>query len=197
MKKFFSFIIISLLLFCNIFMTSCDEKYMITYDLQNGILPSEGVVYEYMVDDGTIVVPNPRRVGFVFLGWTYLDKTTPTQNVTFSSKVAKNITFVAHWQEFVYTVELDLDYITPCTYRRFDSSNIEPFTIKYNNTILDLAKAVPVDSESFSFKYWQHVKDDGTIVQVTSSTIFNEEVVGDNPKIVLRAICVNNYTPNV
>lgn len=66
--------------------------------------------YEYAAaNPQDVTLADPVLPGYEFLGWTGLDITSPTKNLTFSSSVQTDMTFTAHWRKEVYNITYDTD----------------------------------------------------------------------------------------
>lgn len=94
--------------------------YEITYNLDGGILGTDDMGEEivnpsnYNIKSEDIILNNPTKEGFLFLGWTggTSDKDagttpnleTPTKNVTIKTGSMGDRTYTANWEELIYQV---------------------------------------------------------------------------------------------
>ena len=82
------------------------ETYQINYELNGGTNSSNNpIAYNY--EGETIVLADPTRTGYTFLGWTSTAITEPTKNYTIPHNSTGNITVTANWQANVYTITLN------------------------------------------------------------------------------------------
>ena len=74
--------------------------YKITYDLDGGQL-AEGVTNpsSYNEDSGTIVLKNPTKDGYTFLGWTGSNGDTPQTSVEITNGSTGDRSYKANWQQ--------------------------------------------------------------------------------------------------
>ena len=80
-------------------------QYTITYTLNGGTNASTNPTsYNY---HDTFTLAPPTRVGYTFLGWTFIGQTTPTMNVTVNVGTTLSKTYTANWAANTYTVTLD------------------------------------------------------------------------------------------
>ena len=191
MKKLVYYICVIVMILSCTLLTGCDRKYSITYiDAVN--MPRA----EYTKKDGEISLPRPHKKGYKFLGWTIDGENELVLDFTFDAReMAKSLIFTAHWEKKeAYTVRLNLDYTVPCYYGKNQATYVEDIVVAYDYRIIDLNIAVPLDKESYDFKHWEFIKEDGTPLVVTSKTLFNEENFGTNTFLIINAVCVSNYT---
>lgn len=78
-------------------------KYSISYNLNNGSLSKTNPTY-YYEEDENIVLNNPTKTGYTFMGWTGSNGNTPSTNVTISSGSTGNKTYTANWRINQYPV---------------------------------------------------------------------------------------------
>ncbi len=207
--KRLSIIITSLIMIItSLFMVGCsdDDAYTVTYQLNGGVFEDNaGIRYEYMTGEGEIYVPNPWKVGYMFVGWKE-GNGTPKKDFRFNSDDAKDKTFVAVWEQVDnYIVILNLNYeftyggqtfVAECKYHSEQMASPDGFEIKYNDKILALGQAIPKQSNSFKFDYWEWIDEDGESVKITDQTMFNEKTFGEAKQIILNAKCISKFTPN-
>jgi len=84
------------------------EEYSITYNMPNSFYePGKTNPTSYNVESDTIVLNNPRRSGYTFLGWTGSNGDEPDTNVSIPSGSTGDRVYTANWQahtDTVYTV---------------------------------------------------------------------------------------------
>ena len=96
------------------------EQYTITYELGGGTNnPSNPTSYNY--DSGEIVIGNPTRKGYRFLGWTATGIEAVDGKVTIPVGYKSDITLTANWELLTFTLEVDpgrgtLPESVPATY---------------------------------------------------------------------------------
>lgn len=72
------------------------KKYSITYNLNGGTVSGE-LKTSYTVEDNKIVLPQPKREGYKFDGWTGTNGTVPQVNITINSGSTGNRVYTANW----------------------------------------------------------------------------------------------------
>ncbi len=80
-------------------------NYTISYDLKEGTVT--GNPASYNVTTNTITLNNPTRTGYVFLGWTGSNGTTPQMTVTIAQGSTGNKSYTANWGP-IYNITYDL-----------------------------------------------------------------------------------------
>ncbi len=78
-------------------------KYDISYNLNGSTLSKENPTY-YYEEDGDIVLNNPTKTGYTFLGWTGTDLSFPTKNITIPSGSMGSRSYTANFQVNKYPV---------------------------------------------------------------------------------------------
>ena len=78
-------------------------KYDLNYNLNGGNLSEENPTY-YYEEDEDIVLNNPTKIGYTFIGWTGSNGNTPSTNVTISSGSTGNKSYIANWKINQYHV---------------------------------------------------------------------------------------------
>lgn len=89
MKKSIKIILLLLLITSLSLITSCKEKYTVTFKDYNGTILKEG-------KDATPPV-NPTREGYTFVGWTTPENNIPNLNVNISNET-QDKTFTANFK---------------------------------------------------------------------------------------------------
>lgn len=77
-------------------------NYVIEYDTTGGILTANVTIYS--VEDEDFDLPQPKKEGYTFVGWTGDNGTTPEKVVTIKSGTVGNYKYQANWQINYYTV---------------------------------------------------------------------------------------------
>lgn len=107
--------------------------YDITYDLNGGTVSGENP-NTYEVDSNDIILINPTKENFDFLGWFGTGLSEPTTNVTISSGSTGNREYVANFELTNYVITYDLDGgVLPEEITNLESYNIETPTFGINN----------------------------------------------------------------
>ena len=85
--------------------------YEITYELNGGMIESEGDgnPTRYTEESETIILLNPVKNGYEFVGWTGTDLKEPTQVVVISIGSTGNRSYTANWKAITYTITYDLN----------------------------------------------------------------------------------------
>ena len=78
-------------------------KYDISYNLNGGNLSKINPTYYYEENDD-IVLNNPTKTGYTFIGWTSPDLTSPTTSAIITSGSAGDKSYIANWQINQYPV---------------------------------------------------------------------------------------------
>ena len=79
--------------------------YTISYDLKDGAVATANPT-SYNVTTNTITLNNPTRTGYVFLGWTGSNGTTPQMTVTIAQGSTGNKSYTANWGP-IYNITYD------------------------------------------------------------------------------------------
>ena len=85
--------------------------YEITYELNGGMIESEGDgnPTRYTEESETIILLNPVKNGYEFVGWTGTDLKEPTQVVVIPIGSTGNRSYTANWKAITYTITYDLN----------------------------------------------------------------------------------------
>lgn len=113
------------------------NTYRITYELNGGINDNDNPsVFTY--EDETIVLKDPTRTGYTFLGWTSEGVESPKKNFEITHNSTGNITVVANWQANKYTITFDANggsgLVVASIEVEFDSSVVLPVLTKIGYT---------------------------------------------------------------
>lgn len=103
------------------------DTYLITYELDGGIVTSNPVNY---TKSDTITLNNPTKKGYEFLGWTGSNGDVPQTIVTIERLSEGDRNYVANWQIKTYKLTIDPN---GGTYNGNSSATISD--ILYNNSI--------------------------------------------------------------
>jgi len=82
-----------------------EKEYLITYNLNNGIV--NGNLVTYNINSSSITLNNPTRVGYEFVGWTGTDLIEKTMNVIIPTRSYGNRTYTANWKVIEYTINYE------------------------------------------------------------------------------------------
>ena len=100
--------------------------YNISFDLEGGSWKEGEIIKDtYTKEDPMFVLPQPKREGYLFAGWTGSRLTSPTQNVVVPTGSTGNRTYTATWTKGYY----EIIYDSNLAYMR-DAVNV----VLYNNT---------------------------------------------------------------
>ena len=84
------------------------HNYTISYNLNGGINDSRNPS-SYKIVDSDIILRDPTRTGYTFIGWTCSQISIPTKGVKIESGTTGNLYFEANWQANTYNVTIDLN----------------------------------------------------------------------------------------
>ena len=86
-------------------------EYTITYDLDGGEQPEISNPETYTIETGDIILQEPIRAGYEFLGWTGtgIESEEPIKEVTINSGSTEDREYIAHWKLIEYTITYNLD----------------------------------------------------------------------------------------
>ena len=111
--------------------------YRIWYELGDGIAVSKNPA-SYTIND-EIVLQQPEKEGYIFVGWTYDGQTTPKLNVTIPKGTTGNKVYTANWVEKQYTLTMDKNVLDFGTVKvgEVDLQEVQSITIanEGNDTI--------------------------------------------------------------
>ena len=83
-------------------------NYAINYDLNGGInSPNNPLNYNY--ESNNIILSDPTRKGYTFIGWTFDSNNTPSKDVCIPQNSTGDKTFTANWQKNKYTISFDVN----------------------------------------------------------------------------------------
>ncbi len=98
------------------------ENYTISYDLKDGTVTGNPTSYD--VTTNAITLNNPTRTGYVFLGWTGSNGTTPQTTVTIAKGSTGNKSYTANWVP-LYNITYDYNEgkgTNPATYSQISEN---------------------------------------------------------------------------
>ena len=130
-------------------------KYSIEYNLNDGKLATgKSNPDEYTVETADIVLENPTRYGYEFVGWRFKDDSDAlaSANFTIRKGTTGNLSIVAVWKALdTYTVLYDANGGT---------GTIETQS-KYKGESLTISSGEDLERNGYTFLYW-NTKADGT-----------------------------------
>lgn len=183
-------------LFSAVSLSACADGNSIEYELGGGFFLSDQTVpREFTEEDTEIVLPVPTRYGYKFVGWTWDGQAEPVADAVFNvAEHKKGITFTAQWrEEGSYTVKFNLNYNGfKCTFN--NSETVADVTVKYSDRITWLKNAKLVKEGDDDFVGWFYFPKSGDRIQITSSTVFTEQVFGEEREITINAVCSKGWT---
>ena len=83
-------------------------KYSINYELDDGLTPVDNPT-SYDITSATIILNNPFKDGFIFIGWTGSNGDKPQMTVTIESGSTGNKSFTANYSALDYSISYNLD----------------------------------------------------------------------------------------
>lgn len=143
-----------------------NETYGITYDLGGGVLPTGKTnPAVYTVDSGDILLNNPTKEGYDFIGWTGTDLTGDGHvAVTIPSGSTGNRSYTAQYTiKSGYTISFDMNG---------GRALADKTDVKWNDTILDVVSTP--SRTGYTFQGWKH---NGT--DVTADTAYRDLATDD------------------
>ncbi|MDR1331133.1 MAG: InlB B-repeat-containing protein [Tannerella sp.] len=134
--------------------------YNISYNLDDGVAGLPTNLTTYTVENGAILLSNPTKNGYSFVGWTGTDVLTPTVNVTIPAASIGDRNFTAHWTLDSYPITYDWNSGTPVSNPSEYYVTSEPITLNnptrtgytfngwtgYNGTIPQTSVTIPAGS---------------------------------------------------
>jgi len=151
------------------------ERYVITYELDGGTNHPDNPGF-YVADSGEIVLGQPEKVGYTFVGW-FTDVDYTNQITTLTSDISGNITLYAKWQPITFTVV-------------FDGNNVNAIGTMSNQSITYGSGATLIPNafsvEGYVFTGW-NTKADGTGTHYADGAVISSFVTEDGASIVLYA----------
>lgn len=113
--------------------------YSISYELDGGVSNNPT---SYSVESGDIILSEPTKNGYEFIGWTGSNGDIPQKNIVIDCQSATNYSFVANWQLLSYTI----------TYHLFGGENSIKNPSIY--TIEDTITLNPATKDFYDFEGW-------------------------------------------
>ncbi len=90
-------------------------EYTITYNLEGGSESEVANPTTYTIEDEDIILNEPTKEGYIFMGWTGTGIETQTKEVTIAHGSMGNREYTAHWRAGEYTITYNLDGGTETT----------------------------------------------------------------------------------
>ncbi len=104
--------------------------YDITYNLANGVASNP---VTYTIESNAIILNNPTKTGYTFIGWTGTDLTQKTMTVYIPQGSMENREYTANWQVIPYDITYTLNNGT--------ASNPETYTVGDSVTLNNPTRA--------------------------------------------------------
>jgi len=170
--------------------------YTITYQLNGGDATNVGT---YTIESGSIILTNPTKTGYKFLGWSGTDIDGMSTNVVIPSGSTGNREYTAKWEAITYTITYELDGRSTTNVTEY---TIESETIVLSNPTkdhydfvewqLDGKKVTEIASGSYGDKtivaVWTptvysitYELDGGSTINEATYTIESEDIILNNP----------------
>ena len=124
-------------------MSSETKIYYITYDLQRGRLIGKNPTSYSKGSSGDLVLINPFRTGYEFIGWTGSYSDTPQMTVRIDKNGEMDLLFVANWKMLTYNITYDANTGV------LASGNPSKYTIE-----TDTFKLINPTKKGYDFKGW-------------------------------------------
>ncbi len=158
-------------------------QYTITLDTQGGSVSDAGwttaeankrYTRAFTVESAAVILPEPKRPGYIFTGWTGSNGTTPQTSVTVPMQSTGSRDYEAHWKAGTFTVKLDANGGSggdEIIYEKFNdgwytSPNAEP---KYAITKVSVPKSEATEG-NFVFNGYFWTDTEGNRIQCIDST---------------------------
>lgn len=151
-------------------------SYSIIYDLQGGTLPAGQTNPDrFTVESGTITLHNPERDGYLFLGWTGSNGSTPESVVEIPGGSVGNRTYTANWQPLAV---IGLTAVPNLTYKVASAVDAANRVFPLAKGGVDLSwrsrdSSLPITDGSYRFQVLYYddrntaVKEGGSLTTVT------------------------------
>ena len=147
-------------------------NYTITYNLDGGsVSPSNPA--SYTIEDSTITLNNPSKVGHTFTGWTGANGSTPETTVTIATGSTGNKTYTANYSIHFNALTIDPDGGT-YTIRGVERSDLTTIFTAYNETITitNLSKpSTTATGSTITVSYNNHTENANPASDSVSPTI--------------------------
>ena len=139
-------------------------KYSISYDLGDGTIPTGyDNPKEYDVETDTIILVNPERLGYKFIGWKEFGSADETaeENVSIAKGSTGNKFFVAVWKQLKkYVISYDSN----------GGTGFIPSQTMYEGDIITISPAFNISRSGYEFVCWNTEPDgSGTDYQPLTS----------------------------
>ena len=143
----------------NIFANWETISYEIKYNLVGGNIENNPTSYN--IESDNIVIPNPTKEGYIFLGWSSKDDNVFIKDYEISKGTTGDIELTANYKPITYYVSYN---------SQGAEGTMENTKVKYNNKLL-LSKN-SFEKEGYIFKGWSLVPE-GEVVYNDEAEIYN------------------------
>ena len=123
------------------------DEFNIVYDLDDGELEEPNPT-KYKRSELPIILNNPTKTGYTFIGWTGSNGDTPA-NVTIPTGTEGDLNYTANYRINKYNVDF-YDMQLDGAYEKINDASIEK---EYNQTI-NASEAPEVSLRGYQFKFW-------------------------------------------
>ena len=83
----------------------------VSYELEGGT-SGTGALDTYTTKNGDVVIPNPTKTGYTFLGWTTSENSTPKTDYVIAAGTTGDLTLTANWEANDYTININANGYT-------------------------------------------------------------------------------------
>lgn len=168
------------------------KVFTITYDMNGATLPQNNPT-SYRVIDGDILLENPSKVGYIFVGWKEAKDSSPSKNRVIKSGTTGNLTFTAVFKEMKFEINYNLSFVTPKGSNQsssvFGKDALSSIYVSYGTNIENYVYDFTPNSNYFKNKRWVYLNEgrEVTVDKKLSITLENF------PSATLKTDKAENY----
>ena len=158
-------------------------SYRIEYDLNDGTLENDNPT-SYTIESDEIVLNNPSKVGYTFIGWTGSNGKTPELNVRISKGSINDKNYTANWIERTdtkYTIKYYLQDINSSSY------SVQDDLTKIKTGVTE--STVIIDSQIEKVKGFTFEK-----AKVDNKEVSSTNILADGSRVIELYYSRNKYT---
>ena len=177
-----------------------EQTFTISYNIAGGsMLEGDENPTIYNSTSADITLKNPVKTGYRFLGWTKEGASeTPVKEVTITSGSAGNKSYIANWEQIVYTINFVLDakdkHGNPLEVTLDGQNTIDSVTINACEALgakLPAISALEISDSDYVIKAWRVVVDDVEII-IDADYLFDAEIFGEADVTINVSLKVNS-----